>query len=998
MTRLPDGARKALAGTTVVLAGMLGGFMVGFWDGLQAAIQAGAEVGGGLASVALVVAVDVLVAGLIATGAAVVLVLCRWGRRVGAPRLATIISWVIVGLAVGAATAATVAATSLRNNRFLAAAIVVLVALLAALVGALVSPALARLLARSPREPGRQREAWNRRADLAPTVAGVLVIAPLLALALGTVIFFIVWRTRAPLSPTLLPTHMALSGAVAVLLPAALSLGATRMRRLAWPAALLASLALLGLPALLLVRATWTRHLQFVPWSDGRVLGYIALAGFLILLIFLWRSPPRLIRWLLVLVAPPLAVAVVLWAGSVEFARKAASTRAGLVGPLLALARPALDFDRDGYPGLLGGGDCDDHDPRINPAAQDWPEDGVDEDCDGRDLRAVDLRPPPLHPIPAGMPRDLNILFIVIDTLRADRLKCYGHNRPTSPEIDALAADGVVFENAWAHAPSTRYSMPAIVTGRWPSAIRWEPPALGSARWWPAFSRNHRTIAEVLRDGGYFNGAYYAYEYFNRNDGRGFERGIDQYDDRLAAKHIDRGGPAESVGSSAREMADDGIDFLKSYRDHKFFLTLHFYDPHLSYQPHPGAPDFGPEPADAYDGEIWFTDRNVGRVIGALRELGLYEKTAIFITGDHGEGLGEHGILAHGYDLYAAQTKVPLVARVPGLGSRRVKEPVGHIDLAPTFVNLADGPAEKSFQGRSLLDLLAGKPGPVPPPEYVFQEVSFPPEPPRFPRHTERRALVSATHHLIWNQIPENTVFCFDRRTDPGENRDLWGTREGEPICHDLMNELARQLSVLKLGELPADFIERVSTAVTAPGQPAPAPPRPRLGRFGDRVRFVGYDATILGVPFPSQGPAVEVPAGSHGDPAGSAETRRGPGGTEVMRMARGGEVEITSYFEVDKDLHGWRLFFHLDSPVATIRNLDHVPVGGAYPVERWRAGQKIRDRFRIRFSADYPPGLHTLHIGFWRPPSSANRRLPVAPAVVADGRDRFRVLSFALE
>ena len=97
-------------------------------------------------------------------------------------------------------------------------------------------------------------------------------------------------------------------------------------------------------------------------------------------------------------------------------------------------------------------------------------------------------------------------------------------------------------------------------------------------------------------------------------------------------------------------------------------------------------------------------------------------------------------------------------------------------------------------------------------------------------------------------------------------------------------------------------------------------------------------------------------------------------------------------------NLSGWRVFFHLDGPGGTWRNLDHAPVGGAYPVERWRAGQRIRDRFRIKFSADYPPGLHTLHIGFWRPPSSANRRLPVSPADFQDGQDRLRVLSFAVE
>jgi choline-sulfatase len=994
--------RYRVAGTTVLLAGMVGGLLVGFWDGLWAAVRSGAGPAGVLGSVGLVAAVDLLVGGALAGLLVSVTLLSRWGRRVGVSRLAVYATWVLVGLGAGAATAASVAALAGRHNRFLAAGVAAATALLVALLGALLSPAIARLLTWNPERPAprpgnRRRGAWAWHQDLATTPAGVLIIAPLCAVLLGGIIFLLVWRTRAPLPPGVRLSRMLLTGAVAALLPAALALASTQVRRFNWRASAGAALALLGVPALLFVQANWDRHLRFLPWADARVLGYIILAAVITLLLFRVRTPRRTLRWAALVLAPPAAVALAMWAGSAEAARKAASTQAGLVGPVLALVRPALDFDHDGFPGLLGGGDCDDSNRNVNPSAQDWPEDGVDQDCDGHDLRAIDLRPPPLHRVPVAVPRDLNILFIVIDTLRADHLGSYGYRRrPTSPELDRLAADGVVFENAWAHAPSTRYSLPAIVTGRWPSAIRWEAPALGATRWWPAFSREHRTIAESLRERGYFNGANYAYEYFNRTDGRGFERGIDQYDDRLAARHLDTNGPAESRGSSAREMADDGIDFLRSYRDQKFFLSLHFYDPHLDYERQPGTPDFGDTLADRYDSEIWFTDKNVGRVIGTLRELGLYERTAIVVTGDHGEGLGEHGIMAHGYDLYAPQTKVPLIVRVPGLRSGRVKAPVGHVDIAPTLINLAGSPPQKTFQGRSMVDLLADIRGSSPPPEYVFQEVSFPPEPPRFPSHVERRALASATHHLIWHQVPENTVFCFDLRNDPGENRDLWGTRAGEPECSALKRELDRKLSLLKLADLPPDFTERVSVAVTPPGATAPGPPRVRLARFGDAIRFTGYNVAILGTPFPSQSPSIDLPAVAETEGAPSAA--RGPGGTEVIRIARGGEVELTTYFEVLSDMAGWRAFFHLDGPAATLKNLDHTPVGGAYPVERWRAGQRIRDRFRIKFSADYPPGLHTLHVGFWRPPSSANRRLPVSPADVQDGQDRFRVVSFAVE
>src|SRR4029079_5449528 len=111
------------------------------------------------------------------------------------------------------------------------------------------------------------------------------------------------------------------------------------------------------------------------------------------------------------------------------------------------------------------------------------------------------------------------------------------------------------------------------------------------------------------------------------------------------------------------------------------------------------VPSFGDARADLYDGEIRFTDMAVGRVLAPLRELGLWDRTAVVLTGDHGEGFGEHGITEHGFDLYPPQTKVPFIVRVPGLPAQRAKVPVGHIDIAPTLVNLARGRAEPGFMG-----------------------------------------------------------------------------------------------------------------------------------------------------------------------------------------------------------------------------------------------------------------------------------------------------------
>jgi arylsulfatase A-like enzyme len=612
-----------------------------------------------------------------------------------------------------------------------------------------------------------------------------------------------------------------------------------------------------------------------------------------------------------------------------------------VAGELLALGQRLTDFDHDGYARFFGGGDCDDSDPERNPGARDWPDDGIDQDCDGKDATAAALRSPPFQPVPDAVPADLKILLVTIDTLRADHLGCYGYQRPTSPNLDRLAGESTLFVNGWAHAPSTRYSMPAIATGRWPSAIEWD-----ESIWWPRIAPGQRMIAESMKALGYTTAAFYAYLYFNRADQRGYERAVDYYDDTCAALHVNTNGPAESVGTSARQMADKGIAFLQAHGAEKFFLWMHFYDPHLNYERHPEAPNFGNAQADLYDGEIWFTDQQFGRVLDELRTLGLWDKTAIIVVGDHGESLGEHGIVAHGYHLYTPHTKVPFIVRVPGLPAQRLATPVGHVDLAPTMVNLARGPHEPSFLGRSLVDLLAGKPA-APALGPVFQEVSY-------EGNVKRRALVTATHHLIWNWTPDNTTECYDIAHDPGELKDLWGSAAGEPACSQLKEELRNRVALLSL---PPGYSDKIAFGVAPAGAPAPAPAHPLDATIGSSLRVVGYDLS----PQPTR---------------------------------RGDSAELVTHFELRGRMEpGWRLFFHMDGP-GGFRNLDHVPVEGAYPMERWHPGQRIRDRLRIAFTTAMPTGSYTVFVGLFK----GNARAPVVPASASDGRDRLRLATIVVQ
>ena len=192
---------------------------------------------------------------------------------------------------------------------------------------------------------------------------------------------------------------------------------------------------------------------------------------------------------------------------------KAATAYTGLGGPIARNLRRAFDWDRDGYARFLGGGDCDDGERSVHPGAPENPDDGIDQNCVGGDATvkrtAADVG---FVPVPASVPKDFDVLLITIDTTRADHLGAYGYKRPTSPNIDKLAAEGTVFEHGWAHAPSTRYSIPAILTGRLPLVVHYNTAIEG----WPGLAERATTLAEALAPAGVFAGAITNYWYFDR--------------------------------------------------------------------------------------------------------------------------------------------------------------------------------------------------------------------------------------------------------------------------------------------------------------------------------------------------------------------------------------------------------------------------------------------------------------------------------------------------
>jgi arylsulfatase A-like enzyme/MFS family permease len=915
------------------LLGALAGALVGLGDGARAAIVFGVDGRSAAAVVALSVAVDAL-AGL-AVGAAVELALrlAVWGRRADPPFAARAFSFLIAGALSVAATAAVVEATVGRHNRFLAAGLAALAAVGSAIPGALLAPALARFisLAEDERDVGRPGPA-------------LLVLALPVAGMLGGLVFVSLCWTALPAPPVAFARFVLRVSAPALLLPGALAVAGAQRLRLRWRVVGPLGLGFYGSVAAWLAKRNWEASLRFAPWVDIGV--GAAIAGVALVLVSLVgpRLPQRRGRVAGAAAGAFVAALALLFGVSAsEPARKAGAARAGLVGPTLEAGRRLLDFDGDGYAGWLGGGDCDDRDPDVHPEAIDYPNDGIDQDCDGQDAAAGVPPAAAMAPLPPGVPPDLDLVFLTIDTLRADHLGCYGYARPTSPEIDRLAAEGTLFENGWAHAPSTRYSMPALASGRWPSAIDWD-----ESIWWPRMARGVRTLGEALHGAGYLTGGIFSFNYFAAADQRGFERGMDVYDTSLAGLHVAVNGPMESRGSSSRQIADAAIAFLDAHKDRKFFLWLHFYDPHLSYEPHPEVPSFGTERMDLYDGEIRFTDLHVGRVLAHLKELGLWGRTAVVLTGDHGEGFGEHGVTEHGFDLYTAQTRVPFIVRVPGLPAQRARVPVGHVDVAPTLVNLARGRPEPTFFGRSLVPELTGARPADEPTRWVFQEVTS--------ERGKKRALVTATRHLLWNWVPNDTTECYDRVADPAEAHDLWGRAGGDADgeCGRLKGDLQRLVAALAL---PPGAAEKMARGVVRPGATPPRPAHPVDAMLGDQIQVRGYDL-------------------------------------QPEPVAPGGEVTVTYHFAVKKRLGAdWKLFFHLEGP-GGFRNLDHVPVEGLMPLGRWRAGQTILDTERIPIPASAPRGTYTLYLGAFR----GADHLLVTPKPLVDPAGRLRLGTFVVK
>ena len=398
-----------------------------------------------------------------------------------------------------------------------------------------------------------------------------------------------------------------------------------------------------------------------------------------------------------------------------------------------------------------------------------------------------------------------NVVFFVVDTLRADRVGAYGHERATTPRIDQLAEAGVVMESASSQAPWTAASIATLFTSLYPSVhgidggVVWGGGAQAGALPFATqrtLGGSQLTLAEHLRRSGYATAGFVSNVYVNSIFG--FAQGFETFHD----EHADYSGDVVRLKRRASETNRLVLDWIDGDLAEPFFLLVHYNDPHWPYAPPApfgsawldaealdpayrdhlnsrihtaGAPLANPGPREReqllalYDGEIAYADHHLGVVVDALQRRDLKRPLMTIVSSDHGEEFLDHGSTSHGHTLYEELLRVPLIFHWPGrLAPRRVSTPVGLVDVAPTLLELLGldtDTADTVFQGRSFAAGLGGASLEARP---VFAEATY---------TGDRRSIQTLGLKLIESRDPA-ALELFDLAADAAELRNLAASRQ----------------------------------------------------------------------------------------------------------------------------------------------------------------------------------------------------------------------------
>ncbi len=408
-----------------------------------------------------------------------------------------------------------------------------------------------------------------------------------------------------------------------------------------------------------------------------------------------------------------------------------------------------------------------------------------------------------------------NIVIVAIDSLRADHLGCYGYQKDTSPEIDALARESVVFDAAFAAGIPTMPSFTTLLTGLHPYRTG-IVSHIGQRR----LSEHVRTLPELAREHGYVTVGIDNLVVQGEGRGSWFARGYDHYSGYLY----------RPFGDQDARLTDRALGYMEEYAGNPLFLFLHLWSPHTPYGPQPPYDtrfyELGSAPYDMaevrklqpdyyeafvddmklahpedyaylvaqYDGEIAQTDAQVGRVVRAIKQRGAWEDTVLLVMSDHGECFGEGDFHFDHHGLYDAVTRVAMLLRLPGQQPGRCGALVSTEDIFPTLAELTDFPSPHyPLTGASLLPLLGGDATPIRP--YVVS-VEATRQASLALRTPEYKLILPFTEDAAGAPLPDfygrprdPAPLLFDLRTDPEEQRD---------IASDAPDRLAEMMGMLR--------------------------------------------------------------------------------------------------------------------------------------------------------------------------------------------------------
>ncbi len=443
------------------------------------------------------------------------------------------------------------------------------------------------------------------------------------------------------------------------------------------------------------------------------------------------------------------------------------------------------------------------------------------------------------EPFPAGAVSELSsggpIIWLVIDALRPQHLGSYGYERETTPTLDRFADEGIIFTRFIANAPWTRPGTTCMLTGRIPArhAVQCD---------WHKLPKDVGTVAQALKKAGYTTLAVVGNG--NASSAFGMHKGFDVYEDTTTNwKRLPR----------AKQVFDLALKHLEKHKGKKkVFLFMFVVDPHDPYKPPPPydnmfLPDYQGKVIHSpkweyknkytqaqrekivalYDGLIRFTDDQIKDLFAGLKKLGFWDNASLFVTADHGESMGEHGVYLHGHHLYETHIRIPLLIRAPWLKERGKYSSafLQQIDLFPTFCQLAGAEVPDDLQGLSIVDALKDRSS-VPVPRYVISEYKC--------YGIKRTSIRTRAYKLVHQEPADREVFMkhvknpkflpsvsFDKETfllyhmlkDPHEEQNLWPQMKdtvGKRLLSVLKDEMDVKRPPRKVKDLDPDLVEEL--------------------------------------------------------------------------------------------------------------------------------------------------------------------------------------------